>query len=89
MSKVRACEVCRRWIEPGRLEAEKHTLLCKECAVKIEKHGGRVHPADGKERTSKAGSLKRNYGSVSVRKTRNYEALEKLKAEHLAGQPKA
>ncbi len=89
MSKVRACEVCRRWIQPGRLEAERHTLLCVECAVKIQKYGGEFILRTVQERTSKAGSLKRSYGSASIHKSRNYEAMEKLKAEHLAEQAKA
>jgi hypothetical protein len=71
-----------RPIEPGRAEAVPDTRLCAEHARQIEKHGGEFIRATVQERTSKAGSLKRSYGSASIHKTRNHEALEKLRAEY-------
>ncbi|HVS36998.1 MAG TPA: hypothetical protein VMS17_15665 [Gemmataceae bacterium] len=69
-------------IAPGRLEAVPETRLCAEHARQIEKLGGEFIRTMVQERTSKAGSLKRSYGSASIHKTRNYEAMEKLKAEY-------
>ena len=83
MSNVRACEVCRRWIEPVRIEADRHTVLCAECAEKINKHGGEYFRTVKEERTSKTTSIRQGYGSAEIHKTRNQEALEKLRAEHL------
>jgi hypothetical protein len=80
--KTRPCEVCMKPIEAGRLEAVPETRLCAEHARQIEKHGGEFIRTMVQERTSKTSSLKRSYGSASIHKTRNYEALEKLKAEH-------
>ena len=84
--KTRPCEICLKPIEAGRLEAVPDTRLCAEHARKIEKHGGEFIRTMVQERTSKASSLKRSYGSASIHKTRNYEALEKLRAEYLDAQ---
>ena len=81
-AKSRPCEVCGRPIPPGRLEALPQTRLCKEHATAIEKYGGEFRATVTRTRLGKEGSLKKNYGDVSVRRTRNTEALRKLREEH-------
>jgi len=72
--KSRPCEICMKPIEPQRLEATPETRLCKE-------HGGEFIRVVSHERTSKAGSLKKNYGGVNTSRKRNQAAIEKLKDE--------
>ncbi|MBM3994226.1 MAG: hypothetical protein FJ303_08750 [Planctomycetes bacterium] len=79
--KSRPCEICMKPIEPQRLEATPETRLCKEHAEKIEKHVGEFIRVVSHERTSKAGSLKKNYGGVNTSRKRNQAAIEKLKDE--------
>lgn len=80
--KTRPCEICMQPIAPGRIEAVPATRLCAEHARRIGKHGGEFIRTVTQERTSKEGSLKRSYGSASIHKTRNHEAIEKLRAEY-------
>jgi hypothetical protein len=80
-TKNRPCAVCGRPIAPGRLEALPQTRLCKEHAAAIEKYGGEFRASVTRTRLGKEGSLKKNYGDVSVTRTRNAEALRKLLAE--------
>jgi hypothetical protein len=80
--KTRPCEICKRPIDPERAEAVPETRLCSEHAQKIQKYGGEFTVTATQERTSKAGSLKHNYGSVTTNKTRNHQALAKLRAEY-------
>jgi Prokaryotic dksA/traR C4-type zinc finger len=81
-AKSRPCAVCGRPIPPGRLEALPQTRLCKEHAAAIEKYGGEFRSTVTRTRLGKEGSLKKNYGDVSVRRTRNAEALGKLREDH-------
>jgi hypothetical protein len=52
----------------------------------VQKYGGEFSVTGTLERTSKGGSLKHNYGGVTTRKTRNHEALGKLRDEYLREQ---
>lgn len=79
--KSRPCAICMKPIDPDRIESAPDTRLCTEHAKQIQKFGGEFIITATQERTSKAGSLKRNYGSVSTSKTRNYQALERLRDE--------
>ncbi len=85
----RPCEICNQPIEPERAEAVPETRLCASHAREIEKFGGEFVVTATWERTSKAGSLKRNYGGVTPQKTRNQKAMDQLRAEwaerHAAG----
>ena len=45
--KTRPCEICRKPIEPGRVEVLPDTRLCAEHARRIDRHGGELHPHDG------------------------------------------
>lgn len=85
-SKTRPCAVCRQMIDPERAASVPETRLCIEHAEKIKKHGGEFLSTGTVERTSKAGSLKHNYGSVSVSRTRNDAGLAKLIDEYLREQ---
>lgn len=81
MAKSRPCEVCMKPIEPERIETLPETRLCGEHAEKIAKLGGEFIRVSSTERTSKPGSLKRNYGGVNTTTKRNQQAIEKLKDE--------
>src|SRR5262249_19520373 len=84
-SKTRPCEVCRRAIEPERIEAIPETRLCVEHARMIGKYGGEFLVAATRESLGKAGSLKKNYGDITTHKTRNRTAIERLRRDHLEG----
>jgi hypothetical protein len=75
-----------RQITPERIEAVPDTRLCAEHARQVQKYGGEFIVTATQERTSKAGSLKHNYGSVTTSKRRNQEAIEKLREEYLRQQ---
>jgi hypothetical protein len=77
--KSRPCEICGGMIDPERVEILPETRLCTDHARQIEKYGGEFKVTSHLERTSKEGSLKRNYGGVTTSKTRNHEALRKLR----------
>ncbi len=80
-SKARPCEICMKPIEMERIEAIPNTHLCLEHAEKIKQHGGEFTVTSTQERTSKAGSLKINFGGVTPTLKRNHKAMEKLKDE--------
>lgn len=77
--KTRPCEICKRLIEPERIEAIPETRLCTEHAREIVRFGGEFVVTSATENLSKAGSLKKNYGGISTEKTRNKSALERLR----------
>jgi hypothetical protein len=79
--KVRLCAVCQKDIS-ARVEVLPETWLCREHAGMIDKYGGEFLLVTRQESLSKPGSLKKNYGGVSVRRIRNTAALEKLQAEY-------
>ena len=79
MTKTRFCEICKQEIVPERIEVLPDTHLCTQHAREIEKFGGEFKLHSHQERTSKAGSLKKNFGGVSTRKVRNHEAMRKLR----------
>lgn len=81
-TRVRPCEICRREIEPERIEALPDTRLCAEHAKMIAKHGGEFTITYTRERLGKPGSLKKNYGGVTPHKLRNRTAMAKLRQEH-------
>jgi hypothetical protein len=80
--KTRPCEICKELIDPERIEAVPATRLCTEHARQIQTLGGEFVVTAQHERTSKAGSLKRNYGGVDIQKQRNTEAINRLRAEY-------
>lgn len=81
-TKTRPCEICGQPIDPERIEAVPDTRLCVEHAKKISKYGGEFIITATQTSLGKGGSLKKNYGDVSIQKQRNAEALYKLREEH-------
>jgi hypothetical protein len=63
----RLCERCGNEIPAERLEAVPETRLCVKCCEEV---GGEFHLYATYERTSKEGSLKKNYGGVNVFRVR-------------------
>jgi hypothetical protein len=80
--KTRPCEICGQPIDPERLEAVLETRLCVEHANIVAKFGGEFLVTGTQTSLGKRGSLKKNYGDVSVEKKRNTEALRKLQQEY-------
>ncbi len=83
---TRPCEICKTPIDPERLEVLPETRLCTEHARKINKYVGEFKVSYSQENTSKQGSLKKNYGGVSPHRSRNSDAMEKLRNEYRAEQ---
>jgi hypothetical protein len=79
--KVRFCQICKQPIEAERAEGLPETRLCIRHSEAIVKYGGEFTTATSTVVTSKAGSLKRNYGGVNTRKVRNDAAMERLRDE--------
>ncbi len=76
---MRLCLICKKEIEPERIESVIGTRLCTEHGHEIEQFGGEFKLTASQERTSKKTSLKVNYGSVSTARIRNDDAIEDLK----------
>lgn len=77
------CEICGQPIDPERREVIPETRLCTAHAHAIHKYGGEFIVTATHERISKPGSLKKNYGGVTPRKTRNADAIAKLRQDYL------
>jgi hypothetical protein len=67
MATTRPCQRCQGEIPPERLEILPDTRLCVRCSQEI---GGDYVVTVVSENLGKAGSLKKNYGSASIRKKR-------------------
>jgi hypothetical protein len=76
--KRRFCEVCNREIEAERTEEGSTTRLCLKHAEEIKKYGGEFVGMGEYGSLGKAGSLKHNFGDVSVTWQRNLEGIRKL-----------
>ncbi|MCI0704429.1 MAG: TraR/DksA C4-type zinc finger protein [Planctomycetia bacterium] len=61
------CARCGAEIPAERLEALPETMVCVKCSQEI---GGEFQVIVTPERTSKEGSLKKNYGGYTTRKIR-------------------
>ncbi len=61
------CARCGELIPAERIEAIPETMVCVQCSQEI---GGEFKVFVTPERTSKDGSLKKNYGGYSTRKVR-------------------
>jgi Prokaryotic dksA/traR C4-type zinc finger len=64
---TRFCERCDTEIPPARLEALPDTMLCVRCSEEV---GGDFDVTVIPENIGKSGSLKKNYGSWTVKKKR-------------------
>lgn len=80
--QTRPCEVCGAPIDPERIDALPETRLCTEHAKQIAKFGGEFLLTATQTSLGKDGSLKKNYGDVSVRQKRNTEGVRKLIEEY-------
>ncbi len=67
MIKPQPCARCQALIPVERLEALPETRLCIQCSAAI---GSDFEVTVVRENIGKAGSLKKNYGSFSIKKTR-------------------
>lgn len=65
--EARTCERCDAAIPPARVKALPGTWLCIECSEEV---GSDFIYTAVQENLGKAGSLKLNYGGVSVKKHR-------------------
>jgi hypothetical protein len=63
----RPCARCGEEIPAERIEAIPDTRVCVKCSGEM---GGEFQIVSIAERTSKEGSLKKNYGSYSTKKIR-------------------
>lgn len=61
------CARCGAEIPAERLEAMPETMVCVQCSKEM---GGEFQVIVTPERTSKEGSLKKNYGGYSTKKIR-------------------
>ena len=61
------CARCGELIPAERIEAIPETMVCVACSKEM---GGEFQVVVTPERTSKEGSLKKNYGGYSTRKIR-------------------
>lgn len=75
----RGCEICKQPIENERAECLPMTRLCIKHAQEIGKFGGEFRLSVVDEVTSKQGSLKKNYGGVTITQHRNDLAIHKLR----------
>jgi DksA/TraR C4-type zinc finger protein len=79
--KGRPCEICGQPIDPERLEAVPETRLCIEHSRRIGRLGGEFVSHATQASLGKAGSLKKNYGDVTVTRVRNTKSIERLREE--------
>lgn len=77
-NKPRYCAVCKAVIEPERMEGNPTTRLCMRHHEEIKKYGGEFTSTSHRGSLGKAGSLKRNYGDVTVTRQRNEKGLNRL-----------
>ncbi|MFO0926078.1 MAG: TraR/DksA C4-type zinc finger protein [Gemmataceae bacterium] len=83
---TRPCEICGVAIPEGRLEAVPETRLCVTHARAIEEYGGEFRTFATQTSLGKSGSLKRNYGDVSVARKRNDDGLRRLRDAYERGE---
>jgi hypothetical protein len=66
-SKTRPCQRCGTEIPAERIEVMPDTRLCIKCSKEV---GGEFDRMITPENLAKSGSLKKNYGSFTIEKTR-------------------
>lgn len=77
---TRWCDICKTPIEPERLESVPGTSLCVEHAQQIQKFGGEFKYKTFTEGTG----AKTGKGIVGREKTRNLDAIERLREQYEA-----
>ena len=83
---TRPCEICGAAIPEGRLEAVPETRLCVTHARAIDAYGGEFRTFTTQTSLGKSGSLKRNYGDVSVARKRNVDGIRRLREAYEQGE---
>lgn len=83
---MRLCAICKQEIHPDRVDAIPATRLCADHAAQIGQYGGEFTTTAAQDRTSKAGSLKLNYGGIATTQIRNNLAMERLRDAYEAEQ---
>ena len=78
-SQTRVCIRCGGEIPAERVEALPETRLCIKCSQDV---GSDFVTIMKQENLGKAGSLKKNYGDVTVRRRRNEEGLRRLQEDY-------
>lgn len=78
-AETRPCEICGRPIEAIRIEVIPATRLCQAHGQMIRQFGGEFIIRAREDKTSKENSLKKNYGGVTTRLSRNDEAVVRLR----------
>ncbi len=79
MARTRLCEICKQPIDADRADGLPDTRPCGQHAEEVQAFGDEFIMTAEQERTSKASSLKVNYGGIATTKTRNYRAMAKLR----------
>ncbi|MBY0230289.1 MAG: TraR/DksA C4-type zinc finger protein [Gemmataceae bacterium] len=82
MDETRYCAICGEAIGAKRAKFLPHTRLCITHAREIDKLGGEFKLKAASTSLGKSGSLKKNYGDVSVTQSRNDDALRKLREQN-------
>lgn len=85
--QTRPCEVCGQPIDPERVEVLPETRLRIEHGRQVAKFGGEFILVGTQSSLGKDGSMKKNYGDVSVRQKRNTEGVRRLIEEYDRGRP--
>ena len=80
--RTRMCVVCKELIDAERAEGLPSTILCRRHGAEIEKYGGEYVLRASQEWTSKAGSLKLNFGGVRTKLLTNHQGIEQLIADY-------
>jgi hypothetical protein len=65
--RTRPCERCGAEIPAERIEVLPDTRLCVKCSTEL---GGEFRLSVMPENLAKSGSIKKNYGSFAIQKTR-------------------
>ena len=78
----RRCAVCHVEIHEPRATVVPKSRLCIDHAHEIDKYGGEFIRVVRRASLGKAGSLKKNYGDVTMQLIRNYLALNLLKEDY-------
>lgn len=86
MAATRPCEICGVAIPEGRLEAVPETRLCVQHARAMDAYGGEFRTYATQTSLGKGGSLKKNYGDVSVARKRNLDGLRRLREAYEQGE---
>jgi hypothetical protein len=81
-SQTRPCEICGLPIDADRIDVVPETRLCVEHAKLARKYGGEFIVTGTQASLGKGGSLKKNYGDITVEKRRNIDGMGRMKEDY-------